>query len=44
MGGFKTWVDVLVPMLKNIGASADLEMLFRTNAMRVYGIKTSTMI
>eukprot|EP00729_Bicosta_minor_P003918 gene3918-32935_t len=39
MDGFSTWVDVLVPMLKEIGASeADLEMLFRTNAMRVYGI------
>ena len=43
MDGFSTWVDVLVPMLKEIGASeADLEMLFRTNAMRVYGIHAST--
>jgi len=43
MDGFGTWVEILVPMLENIGASpADLERVFRLNAMSVYGIANST--
>lgn len=40
MDGYGTWATLLVPMLKELGATADdLENLFRTNALRAYGIK-----
>jgi predicted TIM-barrel fold metal-dependent hydrolase len=41
MDGYGTWAGILVPMLTKLGASpADLKMVFRDNAIRVYGINT----
>ena len=40
LDGFGEWVRMLVPMLKDLGATADeLRMVFRDNARRVYRIK-----
>ena len=39
MNGYDAWSTMLVPMLKEMGATpADLERLFRTNALKAYGI------
>ena len=42
MDGYGTWATLLVPMLTELGATPeDLEHLFRSNALRAYGINTT---
>ena len=42
MDGYGTWATLLVPMLTELGATAeDLKQLFRSNALRAYGINTT---
>lgn len=42
MDGYGTWAKVLVPMLTELGATPqDLKQLFRTNALRAYGINAT---